>query len=115
MIEIVITIGRRIVIDAAEAGQKEEGSAVVGGRILDCFAFFFRINRHGCEPLRDAFTQILLIESLALDSVWIAPQHKSSIEKNGQNVVGVAVAIVKMIPLGWDRIWVLYLVPHAYD
>src|SRR5216684_3372764 len=88
MIEISNAVGPWIVIDAAEAGQKEKGSAVVGGSVADGLPFSFRINLHGCEPLRHAFPQIFLKESLALDSVRVTPQHQSSIAQKGQDEVG---------------------------
>src|SRR6266404_3572458 len=103
MIEIVITIGPRIVVDAAEAGQKEKGSAVVGGRVLDGLPFFFRINRHGCEPLWHAFPQIFLKESLALDPVGIASQNQSPVAQKGQDEIRDVVVVGQKIPRSEER------------
>src|SRR6266481_7579010 len=100
MVEISNAIGPRIVVDAAEASQKEKGSAVVGGRVLDGLPFFFRINRHGCEPLRHAFAQIFLKKSLSLDSVGIASQNQSPIAQKGQDEIRHAVVVGQKIPLG---------------
>src|SRR5260370_12128252 len=100
MIEIVTTIGARIVIDAAECAQKEKRRAVVGGGLLDGLPFFVRINRHGGEPLRHPFPQIFLKEGLALDPVGIASQNQSPVAKKGQNEIRHAVVVAQKIPLG---------------
>src|SRR5260370_8686798 len=73
MIEIGNAVGPRVVIDATEAGQKEKGSAVVGGSIVNWFPFFFGIDPHGWVPLGHAFSQVFLKKSLAVHSLWIPP------------------------------------------
>src|SRR5260370_24159848 len=97
MIEIGEVVGPRVVVDAAEAGQKEKGSAVVGGSIVNWFPFFFGIDRHGCEPLRHAFSQIFLKKSLALDSVGITTQDQSPVAQKRQNEVSPPVVIGQKI------------------
>src|SRR5260370_14518932 len=104
MIEIVITIGTRIVINAAEAGQKEKGSAVVGGSVVNWFTFFFRINRHGGEPLRQTFAHVLLKKSLALDSVRIAAQDQSPIAQKGQDEIRHAIVVGEQISFRYARL-----------
>src|SRR5437879_9135776 len=76
MLKIGNATGPRIVVDATEPGQKQQGSAIVGGRVVNFFSALFGIERHGCEPFRDALAQVFLKESLALDSVRIAPQNQ---------------------------------------
>src|ERR1700674_2064170 len=98
MLKIGIAAGPRVVVDAAEGGQKQKGSAVVGCRVVYFFSAFFGIEGHGCEPLRYPLAQGLLKESLALDSVWIAAQNQRPIAEKGQDEVGHAVVVSEEIP-----------------
>src|SRR5260370_37563326 len=79
MLKIGIAAGPGIVVDATEAGQKQKGSAVIGGCVVNFFPSFFGIERHGLKPLWYAFAQIFLKESLSLDYVRIAAQDQGSI------------------------------------
>src|SRR5882762_5700477 len=87
MLKIGIAAGPRIVVDATEAGQKQKGSAVAGGRVVYFFSAFFGIEGDGFKPVRYAFAQIFLKESLALDSVRIAAQNQGPIAEKGQDEV----------------------------
>src|SRR5260370_42032827 len=69
MVQIFIAAGPRIVIDAAEAGQKQKRSAVISGGVVNLLPAFFGIDGHSLEPVRQAFTPVFLEESLPLDSV----------------------------------------------
>src|SRR5712691_7890082 len=88
MLKIGIAAGPGIVVDATEAGQKQKGSAVIGGCVVNFFSSFFGIKRHGCEPLRYAFAQIFLKESLYFDSDRIAAQEKRPIAEKRKNEEG---------------------------
>src|SRR5437667_6073922 len=79
MIEIVITIGPWVVVDAAQARQEKQGSAVAGRRELNDFTAMFRIYRNCLEPVRQAFAYVLLKKSLSLDSVGVASQNQSPV------------------------------------
>src|SRR5260370_39503025 len=100
MLKIGIAAGPGIVVDATEAGQKQKGSAVIGGCVVNFFSSFFGIKRHGCEPLRYAFAQIFLKESLCLDSVRIAAQDQGSIADKRQNEVRATIVGGGEVPLG---------------
>src|SRR6266487_1227945 len=100
MLKIGIAAGPGIVVDAAEAGQEQKGSAVIGSRVVNFFSPFFGIKRHGCEPLRYAFAQIFLKESLSLDSVRIAAQDQGSIAEKRQNEVGDTIVVGEKVPFG---------------
>src|SRR5258707_8663029 len=78
MIEVIVPAGPWIVIDASEAGEVEQGSAVLGGRIKKLLAAAFRIDRNGLEPFRQSqpFAHILLKKCLAGDAVGIAAQNQ---------------------------------------
>ena len=104
MLKIGKATGPRVVVDAAKAGQKEKGSAIVGGRVVNFFSALFGIEGHGCEPFRDALAQVFLKESLALDSVRIAPQNQRPIAEKGQNEVGHAVVVGQQIPFRVARL-----------
>src|SRR6267378_4133753 len=78
-IEIVITIGPRVVVDATQACQEKQGSAVVGGRVVNYLTAMFGIHRNGLEPLRQTFAHVFLKKSLALDSVGVASQDQGAI------------------------------------
>ena len=66
-------------VDAAQAGQEEQGGAIVGSGVVNFLAAFFGIDRNGLEPFRQAFAHVFLKKSLALNSVGIATQHQSAI------------------------------------
>src|SRR6267143_5663335 len=91
MVKVGIAVGPRVVIDAAEAGQEQQGSAVVGRRVVNYLTTMFGIHRNRLEPLRQTFAQIFLKKSLALDSVGIAAQYQSLIAQKGQNEIAHAV------------------------
>src|SRR5258708_37608078 len=74
MLKIGIAAGPGIVVDATEAGQKQKGSAVAGGRVMYFFSAVFGIEGGGFKPLRYAFAQIFLKESPALDSSRLSAQ-----------------------------------------
>ena len=76
VIEIGVTAGPRIVVDAAEAGQEEKGSAIVRSGIVNFLASSLRIDGHGFEPIRNTFAHIFLKKGLALDSVGVAAQNQ---------------------------------------
>src|SRR5207302_9343747 len=98
MIEIVITIGPWVVVDAAQARQEKQGSAVAGRRELNDFGAMFGIHGNRLEPLRQAFAHVLLKKSLALDSVGVASQNQSSIAQKGQDEIRHAVVVGQQIP-----------------
>src|SRR5438445_1655717 len=94
MVEIGVAAGPGIVVDATEAGEEEEGSAIVGCGVVDFFAqASFRIDRNCFEPLRNTLAQIFLKEGLALDSVGIAAKDQRSIAEKRQNGVGYSIVI----------------------
>src|SRR5207302_8152791 len=93
MLKIGKATGPGIVVEATEAGQKEKGRAIVGGRIVYFFSALFGIEGHGCEPFRDALAQVFLKEGLALYAVRIAAQDEGPIAKKGQDEVGHAVVV----------------------
>src|SRR5712692_9307705 len=119
MLKIGIAAGPGIVVDATEAGQKQKGSAVIGGCVVNFFSSFFGIKRHGCEPLRYAFAQIFLKESLSLDSVRIAAQDQGSIAEKWQNEVRDTIVVCEHVPFGVaafgqiDFVQVSYSAPFA--
>src|SRR5882672_6684334 len=100
MLEVVEAIGPRIVVDATEASQKQQGSAVAGGGIVNYLTAMFGIHRNRLEPVRHPLAQIFLKKSLALDSIRIASQHQSPIAQKRQNEVSRAVVISQQVPLG---------------
>src|SRR6267143_3349347 len=75
MIDIVITIGPRVVIDATQTRQEKQGTTVIGRRVLNYLTAMFRIHGNRLKPLRQTFTHVLLKKSLSLDSVGIAAQY----------------------------------------
>src|SRR2546429_4326115 len=93
MLQIGKATGPGIVVDATEAGQKQQGSAIVGGRVVNFFSTLFGIEGHGCEPFRDPLAQVFLKERLALDSVRIATQNQSPVAEKGQDKIGHAVVV----------------------
>src|SRR5260221_5146230 len=114
MIDVVIPIGPWVVIDATQARQEKQRRAIVGGRVLDYFTAMFGIHRNRLEPVRHSLAQIFLKESLALDSVWIAPQNQSSIVQKWQNENSHAVIISKQVPLGVAGFREIHLVQIAH-
>src|SRR6266850_961689 len=104
MLKIGKAAGPRIVVDATEAGQKQQGSAILGGRVVNFFSALFGIEGHGCEPFRDALAQVFLKKSLALDSVRIAPQNQRPIAEKRQDEVGHAVVVGQQIPFRVARL-----------
>src|SRR6266550_2115899 len=88
MLKIGIAAGPRVVVDATEAGQKQQGGPIVGGRVVYFFSAFFGIDEHGCKPLWYPLAQVLLKESLALDSVWAAAQNQRPIAEKRQDELG---------------------------
>src|SRR5260370_24038360 len=91
MVKVVEAIGPRIVIDATQACQEKQGSAVVGCRVLNHLTTMFGIQRNRLEPVRQSLAQIFLKKSLALDSVGVAAQNQSPVAQKGQNEVSHAV------------------------
>src|SRR5437016_6849759 len=79
MIEIVITIGQWVVVDATQARQEKQGSAVIGRRVLNYLTAMFGIDGNRLEPLRQTFAHVLLEKSLSLDSVGVSTQNQSPI------------------------------------
>ena len=55
MVEIGNRAGPGIVVDAAEAGEKQERSEVIGGGVVNFFAAFFRVDGNGLEPIGETF------------------------------------------------------------
>src|SRR6266571_1130270 len=100
VLKIGIAAGPGIVVDATEAGQKQKGSAVIGGRVVYFFPSFFGVKRHSCEPLRYALAQIFLKESLSLDSIRIAAQDQRPIAEKRQNEVGDTIVVGEKVPFG---------------
>src|SRR5258708_30130741 len=98
MIEIVITIGPRVVVDAAQACQEKQRDTVVGRRVLNYLTAMFGIHRNRLEPLRQTFAHVLLKKSLALDSVGITSQDEGPITTKRQDQVGHAVVVSEKIP-----------------
>src|SRR5437879_9824664 len=93
MLKIGIAAGPRVVVDATEAGQKQQGGPIVGGGVVYFFSAFFGIEGHGCKPFWYPLAQVLLKESMALDSVWVgARNHRPSVE-NRHDDVGHAVVV----------------------
>src|SRR5260370_41414760 len=113
MIEIVITIGPRVVVDATQACQEKQGSTVVGRRVLNDLTAMFGTHRNGLEPLRQTFAQVLLKKSLALDSVGITSQDQGAIVKERQDEVGHAVVVGQQIPFGVAGLWEINFVQVA--
>src|SRR5258708_15973280 len=104
MIEIVITIGPRVVVDAAQACQEKQRDTVVGRSVLNYLTAMFGIHRNRLEPLRQTFAQVLLKKSLSLDSVGVASQDQSPIAKKRQDEIGHAVVVGQQIPFGVARL-----------
>src|SRR6266478_9691847 len=100
MVEIGVAAGPGIVVDATEAGEEEEGSAIVRCGVVDFFAQSFRIDRNCFEPLRNTLAQIFLKEGLALDSVGIAAKDQRSIAEKRQNGAGHSIVIGEEISFG---------------
>src|SRR6267143_7273972 len=76
MVKVRIAVGPRVVIDAAEAGQEQQGGAVVGRRVVNYLTTMFGIHRNCFEPVGHALAQVFLKESLALDPVMIPQKTK---------------------------------------
>src|SRR6266704_1725805 len=53
VVDIGVAAGPGIMVDATEAGQEEEGSAIVRSGVVDFFAQSFRVDRNCFEPLRN--------------------------------------------------------------
>ena len=100
MIEIVITIGPWVVVDAAQARQEKQGSAVIGRRELNDFTAMFGIYWNRLEPIRQAFAHVLLKKSLSLDSVGVASQNQSPVAEKRQDEIRRAVVVGQQIPFG---------------
>src|SRR5713101_3794076 len=83
VVKVGIAVGPRIVIDAAEAGQEQQGSAVVGRRVVNYLTTMFGIHGNRFEPVWHALAQVFLKESLGFDSVRIAPQNQSPVAQKG--------------------------------
>src|SRR5229473_7265461 len=98
MIEVVEAIGPRVVIDAAETGQKEQGSAVIGRRVVNHLTAMFGIQRNRLEPIRYSLAQVFLKKSLALYSVGIASQNQSPVAQKRQDEIRHAVVVGQEIP-----------------
>src|SRR5947208_6422446 len=60
MIEVIEAAGPRIVVDAAESGQKQKRGAIVRRRVVNLFAALLGFDRHSFKPFRHAFAQIFL-------------------------------------------------------
>src|SRR6516162_4829621 len=99
MVQIIEAARPRILVNAAESGKKEKGSAVLRGCVMNGLSFFFGFNRHRQKPIRYALAQILLEKRLALDPVGIATQHQGAIAQERQDKVGDSVVISQQIPL----------------
>ena len=80
-------------VNAAEAGEKQERSEIARGGVVNFLAAFFGIDGNGFEPIGETFAQVFLKESLALDSVGVAAQHQRAIFEEGRNVVGDGVVV----------------------
>src|SRR6267378_1400906 len=100
MVKVRIAVGPRVVIDAAEAGQEQQGGAVVGRRVVNYLTTMFGIHRNRFEPVGHALAQIFLKESLAFDSVRIAAQDQGPVAEKGQNELTYTVVVSQEIPLG---------------
>ena len=79
MIEVIEAAGPRIVVDAAESGQKQKRGAIVRRRVVNLFAALLGFDRHSFKPFRHAFAQIFLKKRLSLDTVGIAAQNQCAI------------------------------------
>src|SRR3974377_2598859 len=99
MVQIIEAARPRILVNAAESGKKEKGSAVLRGCVMNGRSFFFGGNRGGHKPIRYALAQILLEKRLALDSVGIATQHQGAIAQERQDKVGGLGEVSPQIPV----------------
>src|SRR5438034_3924692 len=84
MIEVIEAAGPRIVVDAAESGQKQKRGAIVRRRVVNLFAALLGFDRHSFKPFRHAFAQIFLKKRLSLDTVGIAAQNQRSEEHTSE-------------------------------
>src|SRR6267378_733224 len=100
MVRIGMAVGPRVVVDAAKAGPAQQGSTVVGRRVLNYLTTVFGIHRNRFEPVGHALAQVFLKESLAFDSVRIAAQNQSPVAEKGQNELTYTVVVSQEIPFG---------------
>src|ERR1051325_2216670 len=113
MVEIVVAAGPGIVINAAEAGEKEQRSAIVGGGVLNFLASAFRVDGHRFEPIRNPFMHILLEKCLASDAIGITAQHERPAAKERQNKIGHSIIVGEEIPFGETGVRKINLVEVA--
>src|SRR5580700_4238597 len=105
--------GPGIVVDATEAGQKEKGSAVVGGGIMDFLPFALGIHGDSFKPFRQAFAYVFLKESLAFDSVRIAAQNQRAVAEKRKDEVGDLVVVGQKVAFRVAGFWKVNLVQVA--
>src|SRR5436853_6449061 len=75
MLKIGIAAGPRVVVDATEAGQKQQGGPIVGGGVVYFFSALFGIEGPRSKPFWYPLAQVRFRQSLAPDSVSVAAKH----------------------------------------
>src|SRR6266568_610178 len=103
----------RIEVDATEGRQKQQGSTVIGGCIVNLFPSLFGIQGHSRKPLRQAFAEVFLKESLSLDAIRIAAQDQGPVPQKRQDEVGHAVVVGEQISFRVAGLWEIDFVKVA--